>query len=94
MPAVVRNWVECYGAEPAPLKPAHPLPAEIARMDEALSWFVLVKAVGYRKALWGMVLRQSLRETSRATGCSHVAVRAWQREAIKRISWALRRRQA
>ena len=44
MPAVTRQAIDAYGWTDERIRPAHPTPAEISRMDEALPWISLIRA--------------------------------------------------
>ena len=101
---VVRAAIESYGWTTNRIRPPVPSAARITRMDEAMSWLLLVpidryvlrRIVGARSLVHPITERHLFpwRRLGAALGADHKAVQRWHAQGIDLIVTALNRRGA
>jgi hypothetical protein len=101
---VVRAAIESYGWTTNRIRPPVPSAARITRMDEAMSWLLLVpidryvlrRIVGARSLVHPVTERHLFpwRRLGAALGADHKAVQRWHAQGIDLIVTALNRRGA
>jgi hypothetical protein len=99
---VVRAAIENYGWTTTRIRPPVPSAAQITRMDEAMSWLLLVpidrymlrRIVGARSLVHPITERHLFpwRRLGAALGADHKAVQRWHAQGIDLIVSALNRR--
>jgi hypothetical protein len=98
---IVRTAIENYGWTTNRIRPPVPSPAQITRMDEAMSWiplipidrYVLRRIVGARSLVHPITERHLFpwRRLGTALGADHKAVQRWHAQGIDLIVAALNR---
>ena len=99
---VVQSAAEAYGQIPRPLRPAVPSASRITRMDEALSWILLVpkerqvlrRILGARLLVSPVTERHlySWRQLGGILGADHKAIQRWHAQAVDLVVVALNAR--
>jgi len=100
---IVRTAIESYGWTTKRIRPPIPSAAQISRMDEALSWIVLIpmdryvvrRIVGARSLVHPINQRYLYpwRQLGAVLGADHKAVQRWHAQGIDLIVAALRMHQ-